>query len=189
MAIIKTNARSASALDATILTGNLPAISGASLTGVSAGKVLQVQQAVKTDTFTTTSSMVDITGLTVNITPSSASNKILVLSTVNGSQDVGVTRGYMILYRDSTAIFVGTSTGSRFGGSGSFWSGADSVASASVGTTFLDTPNTTSQITYKWQGGNKGNPGSFFINRTDSDSNDATQIRMASSITCLEIEG
>jgi hypothetical protein len=34
MALIKTNARSASALDATILTGNLPAISGASLTGV-----------------------------------------------------------------------------------------------------------------------------------------------------------
>ena len=37
MSIIKTNARSASALDATILTGNLPSISGASLTGISAG--------------------------------------------------------------------------------------------------------------------------------------------------------
>ena len=34
MALVKGNARSASALDATILTGNLPAISGASLTGV-----------------------------------------------------------------------------------------------------------------------------------------------------------
>ena len=39
MAIIKTNARSASALDATILTGNLPAISGASLTGVASDMV------------------------------------------------------------------------------------------------------------------------------------------------------
>ena len=37
MSLIKVNARSASALDATILTGNLPAISGASLTGISAG--------------------------------------------------------------------------------------------------------------------------------------------------------
>ena len=37
MPLIKTNARSASALDATVLTGNLPAISGASLTGISAG--------------------------------------------------------------------------------------------------------------------------------------------------------
>ena len=37
MALIKTNARSASVLDATILTGNLPAISGASLTGLTSG--------------------------------------------------------------------------------------------------------------------------------------------------------
>jgi len=37
MSLIKTNARSASALDATVLTGNLPAISGASLTGVGGG--------------------------------------------------------------------------------------------------------------------------------------------------------
>ena len=36
MALTKLNARSATALDATILTGNLPAISGASLTGLSA---------------------------------------------------------------------------------------------------------------------------------------------------------
>ena len=34
MALTKLNARSATALDATVLTGNLPAISGASLTGL-----------------------------------------------------------------------------------------------------------------------------------------------------------
>ena len=42
MALIKTNARSASALDATILTGNLPAISGASLTGVDSGSLAKL---------------------------------------------------------------------------------------------------------------------------------------------------
>ena len=36
MALVKLNARSAAALDATVLTGNLPAISGASLTGLTA---------------------------------------------------------------------------------------------------------------------------------------------------------
>ena len=35
MSLVKLNARSATALDATVLTGNLPAISGASLTGLS----------------------------------------------------------------------------------------------------------------------------------------------------------
>ena len=38
MSIIKINARSASALDATVLTGNLPAISGASLTSLTGFK-------------------------------------------------------------------------------------------------------------------------------------------------------
>ena len=40
MALVKGNARSSSALDATILTGNLPAISGASLTGIASDFVL-----------------------------------------------------------------------------------------------------------------------------------------------------
>ena len=42
MALIKTNARSASALDATILTGNLPSISGASLTGITSGGLVHI---------------------------------------------------------------------------------------------------------------------------------------------------
>jgi hypothetical protein len=37
MSLVKLNARSATALDATVLTGNLPAISGASLTGLTVG--------------------------------------------------------------------------------------------------------------------------------------------------------
>ena len=174
----------------------LTRISNQSLTSVTAlpaaistGKVLQIVSTTKTDTFTTTSSMVDITGLSVNITPSATSSKILILSAVNGSQEVGVTRGYLILKRDSTDIFIGDTAGSRFGGSGSFSSLADSIASATVSTCFLDSPSTTSQITYKWQGGNKGNAGTFYINRTDSDSNDSTQIRLASSITVMEIAG
>jgi len=42
-------------------------------------KVLQVVSATKTDTFSTSStSFVDVTGLTANITPSSTSSKIMV---------------------------------------------------------------------------------------------------------------
>ena len=50
--------------------------SGFTMTG-GFGVVLQVKQTVKTDTFssTTTGSDVDITGLSVSITPTSASNK------------------------------------------------------------------------------------------------------------------
>ena len=65
-------------VDTDMLAAN--AVSSAKLASGVGGKVLQVKQTVKTDTFssTTTGSDVDITGLSVSITPSSASNKILV---------------------------------------------------------------------------------------------------------------
>ena len=81
MTLIKVNARSASALDATVLTGNLPAISGASLTGVSAGKIGQVVAGSSAGVVTSTStSYTTIT--TVNITPSATSSKVLLLGTI-----------------------------------------------------------------------------------------------------------
>ena len=79
MAIIKTNARSASALDATKLTGNLPAISGASLTGVT-GKILSINTAQVTDSTTgnNTSFAEHDTDLRVSVTPQSTSSKFLI---------------------------------------------------------------------------------------------------------------
>ena len=67
--------------------------SGSSLSGIDTGKILQVVQVVKTDTFssTTTGSDVDITGLSVSITPSSASSKVLVTYDTNFS---GSNAGY-----------------------------------------------------------------------------------------------
>ena len=64
----------------------LPTGSGNILTDVSpkAGNVLQVVQSVKTDAFTTTSgSFVIPSGLSVNITPSSSANKILIMCYTN----------------------------------------------------------------------------------------------------------
>lgn len=66
-----------------------PTISG-TVTGLNSaslptGSVLQVVSTAKTDTFSTTSAsgtFADITGLSVSITPSSASNKILILAEV-----------------------------------------------------------------------------------------------------------
>ena len=58
--------------------GAIPSISG--------GKVLQyVSATASTEQSTTSTTLVDNTGMTVNITPSSASNKVLVLYTDNGS--------------------------------------------------------------------------------------------------------
>lgn len=81
------------------------------------GKVLQVVSTTKTDTFTvSTTTLTDITGLSVSITPTLSSSTILVLSSVNGSQDPNVDRGYLQLERSGNPIFVGDSAGSRIRG-------------------------------------------------------------------------
>ena len=78
MALIKTNARSASALDATILTGNLPAINGSALTNLSAGKILQVTNGdYSTQHNNSTDDLADI-GVSAAITPSATSSKIFI---------------------------------------------------------------------------------------------------------------
>ena len=63
-----------------VLNGTTGDISGSSLTGIDTGKVLQVMQAVKTDTQSLASSAtpVDITGLSITITPASSSNKFYI---------------------------------------------------------------------------------------------------------------
>ena len=160
------------------------------ITGLPAGvggKVLQVVQVIKTDTFSTTStSLVDITGLTLSITPSATSSKILVLSSINGSQQVAVNRTFLKLLRGSTGIFIGDAAGSRVRGSGSFSGYDPTVPSATVSSSYLDSPNTTSAVTYKWQIIRAAGGGTSFINRASDDADDG-QVRMASTITLMEI--
>jgi len=66
-------------LDATKLSGNLPAISGASLTGISAGKVGQVLSTVFSTETSTSSSSWTTTGHSVTMTPVATSSKILII--------------------------------------------------------------------------------------------------------------
>lgn len=151
--------------------------------------VLQVVSTVKTDTFTTTSgSYVDVTGLSVSITPTSSSNKILVLFQINGSQEVGAGRASLKLLRDSTVIDAGSASGSRTPALGGFSSADVSIPSAPVSGNFLDSPATTSSTTYKIQLAMTAGSGTAYINRTAQDADSSNQIRMASTITVMEIK-
>ena len=170
----------------------LPAsfVSGAVLTAAQmnnlrgAFRVLQVVSATKTDTFTqSTNTFTDITDLSVSITPSSTSSKVLILFTVQASTS-GSTSGALRLMRDSTAIFVGATAGSRTPASTLI--GSSSLGPTSAGI-HLDSPATTSAITYKVQARANDNAASVFINRGNTDSDTATFTRQASSITVMEI--
>ena len=154
------------------------------------GKILQVVQTVKTDTFTSNSgSYTDVTGLSVSITPSSSSNKVLVTASFNCAVSVDNRWSIYQLLRDSTPIFIGDTSGSRSVGS------VAHVQESSTGTgqgvfnlniIFLDSPSTTSATTYKIQGKVQSGA-SFVINRSDNDTNADYGLRTASSITVQEV--
>jgi hypothetical protein len=115
------------------------------------GKILQVVQTVKTDETTTTStSFVDISGMTVSITPSAATSKVLLFVTLNvNGGDL-----YMInirLMRDSTEIFIGDQAATNRARSTFVHRIKDSQSSLAHSGQFLDSPATTSAITYKVQ--------------------------------------
>jgi hypothetical protein len=152
------------------------------------GGILQVVSTTKTDTFTMSSTtFADVTGLSVSITPRSTSSKIIVLPYVVGGATRTTVEQQLRLMRDSTVIAVGDAAGSRqrltFGIQPA---DADSVAAATP--IFLDSPNTTSTVTYKIQTrGNTANTVSINRNITDSDA--ATTGRSISSITVIEVAG
>jgi len=162
-------------------------LTSASNTNFPAGSVLQVVSTTKTDTFSTVSSgsFVDVTGLSVSITPSSSSNKILVLyDTMIGPQDTGFFR----IVRDSTAIKQGDAAGGRIRTTvGSISPGGNNDKLAPGAGSYLDSPATTSSITYKIQVQNY--TGTLVVNRSYNDSDASYSGRGASTITVMEIKG
>lgn len=177
----------------------LPSTSGNVLTSASsvtasqlpAGSVLQVVQTVKTDTFSTTSAsptFADITGLSVSITPSSASNKILILAEVRTSTPT--TNGAFIkAVRNSTAIYVGDSGGgSRVSvAAQGYNSDGNSYCPSTI--MYLDSPATTSSTTYKIQTSVGGSSGTVYVNRSSANADQIYTGMATSSITVMEIKG
>jgi len=149
-------------------------------------RVLQVVSTTKTDTFTTTSStFANITGLTATITPSSIDSKILIYATLVGGDNTGSTV-FFRLRRGSTDIAIGDAAGSRVRLTGSFYS-TNAATAASVALSHLDSPATTSATTYAIHMASQANGTATYINRTDTDTDNANFWRSVSTITVMEI--
>ena len=114
----------------------------------SSGGIIQVRSTTKTDTFVTTStSFVDITGLSVTITPTRADSKILVTYHTNASMEDDGYRGGLRLMRDSTAISVADADGSRIVSTVAMADDPSADEINCYSATFLDSPSTTSSTT------------------------------------------
>jgi hypothetical protein len=158
------------------------------------GKVLQVVQAVKTDTFTTTSgTLVDVTGLSVAITPSSTSSKILVFANVWASANYYA--GHIGLFRDSTELGLADAASNRprslmdFVGDNTVMATHGQILCLSAH--YLDSPSSTSALTYKIKAARRYDNSSSpvtYINQSHPDRNTNTyDHRKSSVITAMEI--
>ena len=159
------------------------AITGADLP---AGSVLQVVSVTKSDTSTMNGSTAwtDVPNLSVAITPSSTSSKILIVASITLASG---NHAHPRMLRGSTAIGNGTAASSRPGVFG-YANNPGGVNSATSNTyNYLDSPNTTSATTYKIQLNNSNGSGACYINRTQDDADGVYSGRGVSSITLLEI--
>ena len=165
--------------------GNPPVFAAAS----GGGKVLQVVSTTKTDTFSSTSATyVDVTGLTVSITPAATSSKVLVIASVVWT-NVGGTghHFYGRLMRDTTAIHVGTSVGTNrvaasFGGNT-----VNTGSTETSGFNFLDSPSSTSALAYHIEVRSQTSGQGVYVNRSQNDGDSLPYNRTASTVTAMEI--
>tara|TARA_B100000902_G_scaffold176334_1_gene169997 strand:+ start:119 stop:646 length:528 start_codon:yes stop_codon:yes gene_type:complete len=152
------------------------------------GKVLQVVTSHKADGFaTTSSSFVDINGLSRTITPVGASSKIHIVLSLN----VGGANSYIAfnLLRGSTVLSTGTNaygniTGCTFG---TYISNGDRTTTN--GYNFLDSPSYSvgDTLTYKIQVVSAHNNNEVCINRTSTGANQSYTVNGTSTITLMEV--
>lgn len=156
------------------------------------GHVVQVVQTNKRDTFTTTTATTwtDITGFSATITPKFATSKILVIADFMANTG-GPILGQFRAVRDSTPIGGGDNSGSnrQSGFGGVIYGGIDSYYQYNAwqqSFNYLDSPATTSAITYKIQGF-LGAAGTLYIGRSPNWGNAGDYSAWSSNITLLEI--
>ena len=160
-------------VDSIIPRGGLP--SGAN------GGIIQVVQTFKTDTFSSSSSSyVDITGMTATITPQSSSSKILIDVNLNAGGADNL-YAYIKVLRGSTAIGLSTAMSRDSQVNASFAAytdhgGNSDVKAYNFGFRHLDSPNTTSSTTYKWQIRLLSGTQTNYVNWDDSNGDTDSQI-------------
>ena len=164
--------------------------SGAARANFGAGAVLQAKNLFfSTIVSTTTRSFTNISGFSLNITPSSASSKILILGQASGVASAG--GGYELGFRVTRN---GTSVGHNTNGAN--FGAMSQVAMHGEGATtipliYLDSPATTSAITYQVQW-IAGEAVTYYLNAAMGNASIDSQAYFtsgASSILLLEIAG
>ena len=155
-----------------------------------AGAVGQIVSVSKTDSFNTNSTTyTDITGFTASITPQSTSSKILVLSTWMWGSSASPYPKFILL-RGSTSINIGdTDTGATRVSVGNNTDPAGdegNIQQEQLAHHFLDSPSSTSSVTYKWQTKSFNSGRVIYVGRT-ADVSDGNRATTPTNITLIEL--
>ena len=154
------------------------------------GKIGQVLQGYKTtsETFSSSGTDYDISGLSVTLTPASASSKFLIISNIGGYSQNGSPQIFIKCNSTGSFVTVGVNTiSSRRNTSfaGNIYTGDASGTAEmmfSSNTCFLHSPNVTSAVTYKISGNANGET-RINIKEGDTTNQDAG----TSNITVMEV--
>jgi hypothetical protein len=168
------------------LQNQLSGMTGASMP---TGSVLQVVQGILTENYASTTAATWLDIVTVNITPTSTSSKVYVSFNLNAMVIADNQRAGARIARNSTGIGVATNVGNRTPAATTFAGTSDgSLSSLNMSNSILDTPSTTSQITYRLQVQCE-NTTEIKVNHDDADGNGVSYFRGVSTITAMEIAG
>lgn len=154
------------------------------------GTVLQVVNTLKTDTFTsgTAETWIDVTGMSATITPKSSSSKIFVQIFVG--RHYGTNSVVWRVLRNGSLYNAGASASNRQTVHGAESNqGRDGNHTGQFVIGYLDSPATTSAVTYQLQFRCESTNFTFNRNGVDSDITNSYSARSSSSIILMEIAG
>jgi hypothetical protein len=171
-----------------VASGLIASVSGASLTGTQnipkatlpTGSVLQVVTGSYNVEVSNSSGTLADTNLTASITPLFSTSKILCIVNMCGvAKAAGNTQTNIGLY-----LLRGASTIIQFEYTACYTNTSLELRGGSVSTTYLDSPATTSNTTYKVQFNSNGGSGTGYVQRGSNGAGGSTS---TSTITLMEI--
>ena len=159
------------------------------------GKILQVVSTTFTETTSAScgGGINDLSGLSVSITPSSASSQVYfhaMIPYMYYDAASSTRRGGFILKRNGTNLVVPTSPGSRLYALGWFFDYRpddpwDSLHLASI--SWLDSPSSTSAVTYQLAAGGNSGGGVIYVNRSQADTDSGNYPRSVATLIAMEV--
>ena len=158
--------------------------------GANGGIIQCIHVDTNTHMTSTATSYTDLTGVTATITPSSNSNKILIVCSIAISKEANHSFIGRIVRNGSAISGSGGVAESGHGNqeSGAWWLIRTTQHSTNSCTVqYLDSPATTSATTYKAQGKTSNSSQGFSLNKTNASENALYATPSFSSITLYEI--